>query len=181
MVGGGAERERGREEGGGEGAGVRLCGNGAHPWEVPEAPVWELCLACGQFLLSQLLSVCGHSCVSVAHSPLPSVSSEPPLPRPSPPFRRCSPSVPSHPTPFLAPAAPDLPSLLSPRFLPLSLLPSSFHPPSPNCASFCLSRASPFHLCLLLLLLRGGGCDPRNISGGEGGGPTGERPMEEQC
>lgn len=177
----GGEREGGREEGRGRGC-VRLCGNGAHPWEVPEGPVRELCLAASSRGLAgssccPSFSVCGVPAFLWSIALSPASSSEPPL---SPRFPRCSPSVPSHSMPFLAPAAPDLLCLLSSQFLPLCLLPSSFHPPSPSCASFCLSRASPFRLCLLLLLLRGG-CVHRNISGGEGGGRPGERLMEEQC
>lgn len=127
--------------------GVCLCGNGAHPWEAPGGLEWEHGLVessrrlpRGDFLLSQLLSVCQEPCVSVVHRPPPTVFLCPSSFSPSSTLLSF---VPFHPLLFLPFTSPYLPLLLpSHQFLLLSLLPSFSHPPSSNYASFCLSNPS---------------------------------------
>lgn len=96
--------------------------------------------------------------VSVVRGPLPSPSSVPHLS----PFLPCTLLLgPALPILFLPSASPDLPlPLLTHQFLLLSSPASLFHPPSPNCASFCLVIHLPFRHCRR---------DHRNISEEEGG------------
>lgn len=141
-----------------------------------EGPVWELSVGERQGeaglpgrLPPQALGLCARTCaVPLVWSPPPRVflctSSSSPSPTPVSSRSISPPSLPSTPSHLPLP-------LLSHQFLPLSSSASLFHPPSPNSASLCVSDLSS--LPSLSFLLRGGGCDHRNISEEEEGAELG--------